>query len=121
MKVKLDVLERMVIPQLFPEKGSFVENTVRQGATKVLGLTEDEIKEFEIEASGEGIKWNPEKIREVGIDLSDAAVASIKKALKALDDTSALEEKHMSLYKKFVANATSTDEKVAGKIDKKDE
>ena len=121
MKVKLDVLERMVIPQLFPEKGSYVETTVRKGAVEALQITEDEIKEFEIESSENGsVKWNPEKVKEVAIDLSDAAIADIKKALKALDDGSTLESKHITLYEKFVANAPSDGEKVAGKIDKKD-
>ena len=87
----------------------------------MLAITEEEIKEFEIESSGDGsVKWNPEKVKEVGIDLSDAAVADIKKALKKVDDENTLEQRHLTLYEKFVASAPSAGEKVAGKIDKKE-
>jgi hypothetical protein len=122
MKVKLNVLERMVAPQLFPEKGSYVDNVTMQGAVKALTITEEEIKKFEIVAEGAGqVKWHPEKgAEEVAIDLSDGAVALLKKKLKALDDSNSLEPKHVSLYEKFVVNAPSDEEKVVGKIDKKD-
>ncbi len=120
-KVKLGVGERFVIPTLFPGKGSYVENTVRDGAAKKVAITEDEIKEFGIESTPEGnVKWDAEKVKEVSIDLSDAAVVVIKTALKKLDEESALTRDHMTLYEKFVANAPSTDEKIKGKIDKKE-
>lgn len=122
MKVKLNVLERMVAPQLFPERGSYVDNVTKKGAIEAIGLSEEEISYYGVEDVGNGaVKWNPEKGEEEKvIDLSDGAVALLKKALKALDDKQELEARHISLYEKLVVNGPSGEEKVVGKIDKKE-
>lgn len=118
MKVKLDVLERVILPQILPVKGSYVEQTICQGAMKVLNLTEEEIKKFDFTSKDGQMQW--ESSEDVSIELSDAAVVVIKTALKTLNDESEITQQHMTLYEKFVVNAPSTEDKVAGKIDKKE-
>lgn len=116
--MKLDVLERLMLPGVLPQQGNYVEQTVCRGIMKVVPLSEEEIERFGFVSDGEQHKWKSSE--EVKIDLSDVAVALIKKALKKMDDEGTLTLQYLTLYEKFGVNAPVTEEKVMGKIDKKE-
>ena len=58
MKVKLDVGERMVVISILPKEGNFLTLRVLRTLVSRIGLTAEEIKEFEVVQEGDRIVWN---------------------------------------------------------------
>lgn len=102
MKVKLNVLERLTVASLLPEKGSFLNLKLVREAKEVLSFSDKEHKEFGLVNLPNGsIQWG--KDGEKTIVLGDAMTGIVRKALDKMDKDQVLEDRHFSLYEKIVA------------------
>ena len=102
MKTKLNLLERLMALQLLPAEGNFATLKSLRVAKETLSLTEEEVKEFEFIQEDGHAKWNIKGAEQREIELGEFAVEAIKNKLKKLDEENKLEEKHLSIYEKFV-------------------
>jgi len=101
--MKLDILERIVISGLLPEKGSFINLGLLRKAKEDLSFTEEEHKKFNFRSIGDGrIEWDQTEDPVKDIQIGDVVSGMISNALKDLDAKEAIEERHISLYRKFV-------------------
>ena len=102
MKVKLNVLERLTVASLLPEKGSFLNLKLVREAKEILSFSDKEHKEFGLVNLPNGsIQWSKDKEKEITV--GDVMAEVVKKALVKLDKDQVLEDRHFSLYEKFVA------------------
>jgi len=110
MKMKLKLAERFVLLGLLPKEGNFATLKVVRQLKESLSLTEDEIKHYEVKqvAKENGdvqLTWNTEKAKtDKEFEFGEFSVDMLKAKLRKLEEDSKLEEKHFTVYEKFVEN-----------------
>lgn len=98
--MKLSVKERILILGLLPKETNFVNLKVIRDLENEIGLKENEIKEYGVEATQNEIIW---KINaETEIEISDKAREIIKAGLQKLDEAEKLTKNHLELCDKFL-------------------
>lgn len=103
--MKLSVAERIILFGLLPEKGTFLNLKQIRKVREDASFSDKETKDFEIQTTADGrIVWNPKKAKEVEIEISDSIHKIIKDKLEDLDKNAELEERHFTLYEKFIIN-----------------
>jgi len=101
--MKLNVLERLMALQILPTESNFVTLRIVFDLQKELGLTEEEIKEFEVvQIPNEGTNWNEKGKEEREIKIGEKAADIIVEALKKINAEKKITPQLMSLYEKFV-------------------
>jgi len=100
--MKLSVLERILLSQILPETGSFMNLKLLRVAKEKLSFTDKENKELSFKQEEGRITWNAEKELPFEITLSDVVCNLIKDALIKLDKEEELTMQHMTLYEKFI-------------------
>lgn len=105
--MKLSIAERIVIGSILPRENTFITLKVVRKLRDALSFTEKELKQFEIKEVGPQITWSKKvSKKEVEIEIGERATDVIEIALKKLDETKKLENKHFTLYEKFVEKKT---------------
>jgi len=104
-KMALTVLERFGAQGLLPEKANFSNMKLIRVLREELSLSTEEIETIGLVDHGNGkLTWDDKKadevLKEIGFDPKMYVV--VMEALQKLDDAEELEEKHLSLYEKFV-------------------
>lgn len=100
--MKLNVIERLTLLQILPQEGNFLTLKVLRDLTSILAMTEKEFKEFDIKQVDEQVTWNLKGNEEKEVEIGEKATDLIVEALKELDKNKKLEQRHFSLYQKFV-------------------
>ena len=103
MKVKLDISERFALLSLMPEKGNFATQKVVMDLVRELGFDEKELERIEYKQVGDRANWNPEKDPNKEFDCGKYQTDVISDSLKELDEKDELEQRHITLYEKFVS------------------
>ena len=104
-KVPLEVGERFVVMQLLPEKANFRNMKLIRELKEALVLTSEEEKAVKLIQHDDGrIEWKgdlaKETIAEIGFD--PTMMALVIAALEKLEKAEEIEQKHVSVYEKFV-------------------
>jgi len=119
-QVPLEIAERFVVLQLLPEKANFANLKMIRELKEALVLTAEEQEAVEFVQTPDGmVQWDGAKAAMCVVDISfwSKMIVMVIDALEKLNKDNALEQKHLSLYEKFVENTTSCDEKVVGKVE----
>lgn len=101
MKIKVNVLDRINLLSLIPEKGDFASMNSYIEARKNILLQEDEVKEFEYKAEGNQAMWNAKGREDKEIEIGEIAFEAIKKGLKDLNDKKEITVQMMPTYEKL--------------------
>ena len=106
---KLNIIERISLLSILPSVGNFVTLKVVRQLREMLSFSEDEIKEYEIKEiktnGGSVLSWNVDKANEEKeFEFGDIATEMIITSLSELNKNKKLEEKHYSIYEKFIEN-----------------
>lgn len=102
MKVNLNILERVVIMNILPRTGSFVNVRAAKNTTKILSISKDEEKEIELARNGSTTTWNDEGTKPKEFELPPSSVKIILDALKDLDAKGQLPVDAVSTYETFL-------------------
>ena len=102
--MKLTVLERMTLLGVLPQADNFITMKIVGDLRNELSLSEEELKKLKVVQDGDIMQWD-DKIdnknpKDVPIGLKATEV--IVDALKKLDKEKKIEQRHMSLYEKFI-------------------
>ena len=101
MKTELTLSERFAILGILPAEGNFATLKIIRKLREQLSLTEAEIKEYKVIQKGDQITWeNGDKTIEM--EFGEFAENMIKETLEKMNETNKLEDKHYTLYEKFV-------------------
>ena len=100
--MKLSVLERLLIQNLLPEKGSYTNLKLMRVARETLSFDEAEHKALNFNQDGEQLKWADGVVEDKEVLIGEIVTEMIKKELKALNDKEELKPEQFTLYEKFV-------------------
>ena len=100
--MKLDVVERISVIGLLPEKGSFTNLKLVRVARESLSFTEEESKLLDFQEEDGITRWQDGVVAEKDIKLGEIVTEIIKKSLKELDQKEELLPQQVELYEKFM-------------------
>ncbi len=98
----LEVYERLGLTEVLIPEGNLVYLKARRDLISKVGLSADEIKEYEVVQKDNLATWNPKKVKEKDIQFTGGESAMIVDALRELEKTEKLKDHQVSLYEKFV-------------------
>jgi len=100
--MELNVLDRLLLLNLLPVEGSFVNLKLLRVAREDLSFNEEENKSLNFQQQEDHMTWSdsPPIVKEV--EIGDVVTDLIVKALKKLDKEEKLKPEHMELYEKFI-------------------
>ena len=102
MEKKLNVFERMMLMKILPREGNFATLRLVRDLVHKLGLSAEEMDEFDVKVDDSGLaKWNAKGNEERTIEMKEKEVECIKEALLKLDKSNKLDMQHYSIYEKF--------------------
>ena len=109
--MKLNVGERLTLVQMLSAiKTDILTWAVIETVNLSLGLQDKEFKEFGIKEVQGQVSWNNKGTQGKEIEIGEKVTDIIVEELKALNDAKPkplLEQRHVSLYRKFVENKGS--------------
>ena len=104
-KIKLTLLEKIIIPNILKKEGSFEEIIINKDIKNKILISQNEIKEFDIKTSNEGLSFNDKGFtEEFEIEFTDLELNNIKDCLKKLQEDKKITEELVDLYKKIIIN-----------------
>ena len=101
MKVKLDVLERIVIMNVLPKTGSFASIRAIRNTGKLLAISKEEQSEIEMHVSPQGSTWNDKGKDEKEFELPASSVKIIRDRLEELDKKNELPLEAVTVWEKI--------------------
>ena len=102
MKVNLNILERVVIMNILPRTGSFVNVRAAKNTGKILMITDEEKKELDLQVNGGTTTWNDKGKEEKQFEIPSSSVKIIRDSLKDLDAKGQLPMDAITTYEKFL-------------------
>ena len=102
--MKLNFMDRMMILNSLPEKGSFLTIKAIRVLREVLVPTDEETKEWNIVENLESgqIKWDMNVDTTKEVEISERAFVMISDKLKEMDKADELTANHENIYSLFV-------------------
>ncbi len=103
----LTLLERILIPGILRQEGKYESLIVIKDLKKKVGLTQDEVKKYDIKTIGEGkesrLSWNEKGAKaKFPYTFTELEKLELKLALKKLNDEEKLNADLIPTYEKFV-------------------
>ena len=102
--MKFNVLERIVLSQILPKDGSFLNLKLIRVAKEALSFNEEENKALCFVQKGEVLNWKEGVVEDKEVKLGAVIIDLIVNKLKELDKSASLTENHISLYEKFIGD-----------------
>jgi hypothetical protein len=98
--IKTNLEERILVTQIMPHQGNYIDNLVNITLTKKLEIKNDEIDEYEIIGNMDGfISWNEKgKNKIFEIELTEREYDFLKRVLQTASDKSILQIRLMQLF-----------------------
>jgi len=113
MKVKLNVLERVLLMNMLPQKGNLEMCRAINNTAKIIMITPEEEKEFELKKEGGLTSWNELGKEEREFPIPPSSVKAIRDILYKLDEKEELSANAVSLCEKFLPGEGKTEESPA--------
>lgn len=91
VKMKLGVKDRVVIPQILPKEGNFIQQRLVRDIMQKTELSQDEMEFVEMKSSAKGgVIWEKDKekeLRQKSVKFTGAEIGFLKDSIKKLDET----------------------------------
>ena len=100
--MRLNVLERLNLLMLLPQKEDIGVLKIIRDLKNSLSLSEEEYKEFEMKTENGMTRWNLKGNEEREIPIGEIASNICSNVLKEANKQKLLTEQHISLFDKFV-------------------
>lgn len=101
MKTELNVGERLIILSILPKEGNIITVRVIQGLTQRLGLTSEEITEYDVKAENGVTRFNIKALEPKDFEFHDVEMDIIRTQLKKRDTDQKLTAEMITIYEKF--------------------
>ena len=102
--MELGIAERLILLGILPNEGNFITLKILRQLREDLSFNEEEIEKYKIIQGDEQVQWNSEEDQKhkKDIKIGGEGTSIIVKLLKELDKTEKLNQKHLTLYEKFI-------------------
>jgi len=99
----LSVKERLVLLNMLPTSGSFVDLMLYRNLREALQFGPEEMEELSFKVDGGQVNWDPEAAGEgKEFKLLAHQIVKVGELLQDMDKEKQLTDDHVSLYEKFV-------------------
>jgi len=97
----LSVVERLILLNLLPQEGSYINLKLLRTAREELSFSDEEVGILNFVQEGDQVRWNmgPDIMKDVAI--GQVVTLMIVDSLKKLDGEGKLKNDHFSLFEKF--------------------
>jgi adenylate cyclase class IV len=102
MKIKLNVLERVLLLNMLPQRGNLANIRAISNTAKIIMITPEEEKEFDIQKGPQMTTWNESGKEEKEFEIPASSIKTIRLILHKLDTEEALPVNAGSLVEKFL-------------------
>jgi hypothetical protein len=87
-KATMTVRDRLLAPQIFPQKSNIVGQVIARDIAKKLEISKEEAEQIELKPFPDGrYKWNGEKAKVKEIELTGPEIAFLKAQVARIDET----------------------------------
>lgn len=100
--MELNISERLVALNLFPQEGTFVNLKLIRMAREELSFDEEENKNLSFQQKGNQLTWSSKTNILKEVDLGEVVSSMLVDVLKKLNTDGKLREEHFSLYEKMI-------------------
>lgn len=104
--MELSVSERLVLLSVLPNEANYLTLKIVRELKETLSFTEEEHKTYKFSQEGNVIRWDDTGQTRKDITIGEKATDIVRDAFKKLDNHGKLREEHISLYERFVKDAT---------------
>jgi len=105
MKVKLNLKERFVLPDILPPKGTMIDQITAKSIIKKVEITSDEIDKWNIREERRGEKsiliWDDKKAEEPEYDFNKTEIGLLKEGVDRLDKEGNITQSNLDLCQKI--------------------
>jgi hypothetical protein len=85
----LGIKERLLMPLMFPQKGTKKDITLSRAIFKKIEISPEERKEIDFVSEKDHVQWSSEKAKDKDIDLNDDEREFLKRQIHRVDDDEA--------------------------------
>ena len=110
MKVKMNVLERVLLMNMLPQKGNLPTIRAVNNTAKIILITPAEEVEYELKKESGMTNWNEKGKEEKEFDIPPSSIRAIRDILLKLDENEQLPANSVSLCEKFLPGEYSKEE-----------
>jgi len=100
--MKLQVVDRITLLNILPEKGDFLTLKIVRKLREELSFSEDEIKILSLKSDGGRVTWDQTKDSMKDVTIGERATDLIVETLKKLNEKKELNQQLFGLYEVFV-------------------
>ena len=97
----LTVIERLILMNLLPNEGTYVNLKLVRVAREELSFSDEEVRLLQFVQDGEQVKWNMEANILKDVTLGEVVTIMVVDSLKKLDGEGKLKNEHFTLFEKF--------------------
>ena len=97
----LSVVERLVLLNLLPQEGSYINLKLLRTAREELSFSDEEVGILNFVQEGDQVRWNMEADVIKDVTIGEVVTLMIVDSLKKLDGEGKLKNDHFSLFEKF--------------------
>ena len=99
--MELSVVERLILMNLLPNEGTYVNLKLVRVAREELSFSDEEVRALGFVQDGDQVKWNMEANILKDVRLGEVVTLMVIDSLKKLDEEGKLKNDHFSLFEKF--------------------
>jgi len=101
MKIGMNVGDRLITMSILPKEGSFVTLKVIRSLMSRLGVTSQEIADYEIVEQDGQVRWNLEGTKPLDFEFDSVELELIRNQLMKMDRENRLNIEVVPIYEKF--------------------
>jgi hypothetical protein len=98
--VKLSTADRLILPNLTPEKGNLIDMTAKKDLLAKVALTQEEMKTIGLKENNGSLSWTEEC--PVDVEFTDFEEAILKKEIKRLDESGEIRSEMVDLCNRII-------------------
>lgn len=103
--MKLTILDRIIISQLYPQKSNLIQMTLVEDITKKVKIGQEEIKEIELKVepttNGISYNWNKDKAKDLNVDFTKEEIELLKSQVEELDSKKEITRELLDICKRI--------------------
>jgi len=85
--ISLSIKDRIIIPNLFPQRGSMMDQLVSKDIQEKIEMSQEEREKADVKQMGERITWDKEFKEEVEVEFSGSELDFLKQKIKEKDNS----------------------------------
>lgn len=101
LKMKLGLLDRLILPTILPKDGGLIQQVSQRGVIAKIEFTPQEVQDFELKDAEKGVMFNPVKAKDIEVEFLESEVELLKQSIDQLDKDQKVTQENLDLVLKI--------------------